>query len=154
MTPKEPENFEFHFSSRPDLSDLCTIPMDSYELFCHPTDNMGKNNTMQFTSFGETMHKEGFADAMAIFKKLSAKQKLDSIFVHASSKKEWDDCGEALGVKDKIHHVYPYTGNLVSASVPTAIHDAIERKTLNRGDEIALWVGSAGMSFSVSRLVY
>jgi len=35
---KEPENFAFNFSTLPDLADLCTIPLDGYEDFCHPNE--------------------------------------------------------------------------------------------------------------------
>lgn len=154
LTPQAPENFEFHFSSRPDLADLCTIPLPGYEEFCHPTDRIGKNNAMHFTSFGEELHKAAYNESVKVFNRLSNKKALDAVFVHASSKKAWDEFGAKIGVRDKIHHVYHKTGNLVSASIPAAIFDAIESGALVRGNQLALWVGSAGMSFSAARLGY
>lgn len=154
LTDDEPDNFKFHFTARPDLSELCTIPLHGYQRFCHPTDKIGKNGVLRFTSFGEALHKEGYNEITDIIKRTSKNTKSNTVFVHASSKKEWDTFGSVAGVQDMIHHVYPKTGNLVSASVPTAMHDAIEKGALKRGDKVTLWVGSAGMSFNTTHLTY
>ncbi|MDH5180192.1 MAG: 3-oxoacyl-ACP synthase [Gammaproteobacteria bacterium] len=154
LTPQEPDNFEFHFTSRPDLSDLCTIPMAGYKNFCHPSEKMGKNDILRFTSFGQELHKEGFNEIIEVFKKLTKGRVIDKVFVHASSKKEWDRFGNELGLTDKIHQIYPETGNLVSASVPTSIYNAKINNLISRGDELALWVGSAGMAFNATNFKY
>jgi len=57
LVAKEPDNFSFAFRARPEISDLCTIPMPGYEGFCHPSDRIGKNGDMRFTSFGHELHK-------------------------------------------------------------------------------------------------
>lgn len=154
LLPKSPENFEFHFSTRPDLSNLCTIPLEGYAEFCHPEDSIGKNDIMRFTSFGETLHKEGGPEAVRLFRKLGIRSSFKRVFVHASSENEWNKFGEDLNVAEKIFHIYPYTGNLVSASIPTAIDKAIQEEQVHRGDRIAFWVGSAGMSFGVASLTF
>jgi len=82
------------------------------------------------------------------------KKQVDKIFVHASSKREWDLCGQAIGIADKIHHIYPLTGNLISASILAAMVDAIESDKLKRHERVALWVGSVGMSFSATHFVF
>lgn len=151
LIPNEPENFDFYFSTRPDLSDLCTIPLKNYEGFCHPTDKIGKNGIMQFTSYGLDLHNHAHHEAVGVFKKMSAKNHIDKVFVHASSKKEWDKFGSHVGLVDKIHHVYPKTGNVVSASIPVAIDNAIESGELKRDEHAVFWVGSAGMSFSATK---
>ena len=154
LVPKEPDNFEFNFITRPDLSDLCTIPLNGFEEFCHPNQLIGANGIGQFTSYGIDLHKYGQHELIKLYKNMLQKYDIKYIFVHASSKKEWEMCGEAIGVEDKIHHIYPFTGNLVSASIPAAIADAIDHGKLDRRDGIALWVGSAGMSFNVTQFVY
>ena len=154
LIPSEPDNFEFHFSTRPDLSDLCTIPLPDYEGFCNPTDKIGKDGAMQFTSYGLDLHNHAFKEAIDVFEKMPPKDSIDSVFVHASSKKEWERFGVHIGLADKIHHVYPRTGNVVSASIPVAMADAIRRRDLDRDNHVIFWVGSAGMSFSATRFKY
>ncbi|WP_208108597.1 3-oxoacyl-[acyl-carrier-protein] synthase III C-terminal domain-containing protein [Candidatus Thiosymbion oneisti] len=155
LIPKEPENFAFSFSTRPDLADLCTIPMNGYEDFCHPNELIGANGPLQFTSFGIDLHKSGQDESIAVYKAMAKnKKQVDKIFVHASSKKEWDLYGQAIGVADKIHHIYPLTGNLVSASIPAAMVDAIKSDHLKRHERVALWVGSSGMSFNATHFVF
>ena len=154
LIPSEPDNFEFHFSTRPDLSDLCTIPLPDYEGFCNPTDKIGKDGAMQFTSYGLDLHNHAFKGAIDVFDKMPPKDSIDSVFVHASSKKEWERFGVYVGLADKIHHVYPRTGNVVSASIPVAMADAISRRDLDRDNHVIFWVGSAGMSFSATRFKY
>ncbi len=155
LVPKEPENFEFNFSTRPDLADLCTIPMNGYEDFCHPNELIGANGPGQFTSFGIDLHKNAHNESIAVYKEMAKNHKqVDKIFVHASSKKEWDLYGQAIGIADKIYHIYPMTGNLVSASIPAAIVDAIKSDHLKRRERVVLWVGSAGMSFNATHFVF
>jgi len=154
LIPSEPDNFEFYFSTRPDLSDLCTIPLKNYEGFCHPTEIIGKNGAMQFTSYGLDLHNHAHKEAVGVFEKMSKRKAIDNVFVHASSKKEWDKFGAKVGLSDKIHHVYPETGNVVSASIPVAMSDAINQGKLSRKNSVVFWVGSAGMSFSATRFRY
>lgn len=150
LYPRDPQNFEFHFSSKPELSSLCTIPIAGYEEFCHPSPQIGKNGLMQFTAFGESIHRHGKIETAKIFREHNNKGKADIVFVHSSSKTEWDEVGRSAGVEQRIFHTFPATGNLVSASIPTAMHEAIQAGKLERGMSAAAWAGSAGMSFCLS----
>ena len=53
-----------------------------------------------------------------------------------------------------MHHLYPEYGNLVSASIPAGLATAIEGGLVRRGDRLAGWVGSAGMSFCAYDFCY
>ncbi len=154
LVPKTPENFEFYFSSRADLSDLCTIPLNGYEEFCHPNEKIGMNGPLQFTSYGIELHSHAKKETISIFRKMSNKDSISVVFVHASCITEWNQAAKDIGVEEKLYHIYQDTGNIVSASIPVAMHDAINSGSLNRGDRIVFWVGSAGMSFSATRLIY
>jgi hypothetical protein len=46
--------------------------------------------------------------------------------------------------------IYAECGNVVSAAVPTAMALAEARGSLRRGQRVATWVASAGMSFTTS----
>lgn len=143
-------SWEFHFSSRPDLADLCTVPLIGFEDYCHPTLKTGHNGVNLFTSYGNDLHSQGTNDAVAVFNKLSVSlDDVRAIFPHASSKKAWEEIAERVtpNVSPLLWHIYPSCGNLVSASVPAGIALASNEQHLTRGDRLVGWVGSAGMSF-------
>ncbi|WP_114206319.1 3-oxoacyl-[acyl-carrier-protein] synthase III C-terminal domain-containing protein [Acidisarcina polymorpha] len=141
--------WEFHFSSHSDLSDLCSIPLECFDRYCQPQPRLGRNGANQFTSFGGDMFRLGWSHGVEIFKRLSTPlDEIKEIFPHAASKKLWMDMGAEVGVQDKIRFIYPDYGNLVSASVPAGIAMAQEEGTIQEGDTLAGWVGSAGMSFA------
>lgn len=153
LFPDDTPNFEFHFAARTDLYDLCTIPMSCYPEYSDATPRIGKRPS-GLTSFGSELHHSGQPEVRSILKALGRIDDIHRIFVHASSKKEWEMAARAMGVEKKVHHVYPWTGNLVSASVPVAMRDALDKGLLNSGDTVCFWVGSAGMSFSAVRFQY
>jgi len=67
--------------------------------------NFGANGPGQFTSFGIDLHKNAHDESIAVYKAMARnKKQVDKIFVHASSKREWDLYGQAIGIADKIHH--------------------------------------------------
>jgi 3-oxoacyl-[acyl-carrier-protein] synthase III len=142
--------WEFHFASRPDLAELCNIPLKHYQGYCDPSDKVARNGENHFTSFGFELHRHARTEATAIFRELACPHsELASVFTHASSKRDWDLMARDIGIHEKVRHVYPETGNLGSASVPTAIAAAAQSNVLARGEKFAAWVGSAGMSFGV-----
>ena len=176
VTRDDSNPWEFHFTSRPDLSDLCTVPLPGYEGYCkvgledspmagpapaslgaasarelraEGLSRIGRNGANRFTSFGGTMFQEGFDEEVAIFRKLSVDvNDIKLVFPHAASRRLWDDMGAEVGIEGKLFHMYPEFGNLVSASVPAGIATAKDRGLVERGDLLVGWVGSAGMSFS------
>lgn len=153
LFPDDEHNFEFHFAARTDLYDLCTIPMSCYREYSSVTERIGKRPRV-LTSFGSDLHQSGQPEVRNILKSLGTLDDIDVIFVHASSKKEWAMAAQAMGVEKKIHHIYPWTGNLVSASVPVAMRDALDKGVLQHGNTVCFWVGSAGMSFSAVKFKY
>ena len=150
LSPNDPDNFDFCFSSRSDLADLCVIPLPEYENYCTLTKKTAKNGKMKFTSYGFDLHEAAEIETIKLFNKASLNNKdINIVFTHASSKTEWQKYANIAGIGDKVYHIYQKTGNLVSASVPAAINFALEDKILKKGDKILSWVGSAGMSFGL-----
>lgn len=142
-------DWRFKFTTRPDLADLCTIPNPSYDLFYDvKTDRVGKNGPYNFTSFGKEIHDEGFKAVIETFKQsgMSADD-FSHVFTHASSGRAWGALVQTLGLYDRYYDIFPITGNIVSASLPTGLAMAKEAGKLKRGDHVLGLVGSAGMSF-------
>lgn len=156
IVERDPANkWEFYFSSRADLADVCTIPLPGYETYCAPSKYVGLNGHSLFTSFGKLIHQVGKKEVVAIFKNLNVPvDQIRAVFPHASSKKAWDEAGKEVGVQHLLYHIYPRYGNLVSASLPAGIALAASEGYIKRGDTIVGWVGSAGMSFSVLSFRY
>lgn len=139
----------WRFESRPDLADLCTIPSFGLGTFSADGERIGKNGSFRFTSYGKELHENAREPCVRLLREVhSAHPEIRAIFPHASSYREWDAFASDAGVQDKMHYVYPDYGNLVSASVPTALALAWRSGAIQRGDRIAGWVGSAGMSFA------
>lgn len=147
--------WEFYFKSRPDLADLCNVPLDGYEGYCKPSERIGLNGVNKFTSFGVELHANAYQEIIDIFKCLKAPtNEVRAVFPHASSKREWDKVAKAINIKHLMWHIYPTYGNLVSASIPTGIATAIASEKIKRGDRLVGWVGSAGMSFAAYSFIY
>jgi acyl-CoA:acyl-CoA alkyltransferase len=156
--------WEFHFSSRTDLADLCVIPEENYRGYCAlglrnnssaSAEKIGRNGPRRFTSFGAELSAHGMSEAINIFRRLTTpRDSIKRIFPHASSKRDWDAGADVLGVRDLLFHIYPDYGNVVAASVPAGIALALERGEIARGDRLVAWIGSAGMSFSACSFVF
>ncbi len=157
-------DWEFHFSSRTDLADLCVIPQRNYEGYCArglkdrvetSWEGMGRNGPYRFTAFGSELSAHGTPEAIEVFRRLTINHdSIQKIFPHASSKRDWDKGADILGVRELVFHVYPDYGNIVSASVPAGIALAREQGEIQRGDRLVAWVASAGMSFSVCSFIF
>ncbi|MEV0544303.1 3-oxoacyl-[acyl-carrier-protein] synthase III C-terminal domain-containing protein [Nocardia salmonicida] len=155
LSADDDEPWDFRFVSRPDLAPLCNVTLPGYEGFCEPSDKLAANGVGYFSSFGAEMHEVGMVEALGVFRSLDVDpEKVSALFTHASSKRHWQMMADSVGLGEAIHHVYPTTGNLVSASVPTAMASAIATGALQRGERAVGWVGSAGMSFGAFSFVY
>ncbi|MBI3973164.1 MAG: 3-oxoacyl-ACP reductase [Chloroflexi bacterium] len=147
--------WEFHFSSQPCLADLCTIPLEGYQRYCPPSERVGRNGVNHFASFSSDLYAAATREVAALFRRLSVPvEDIRAIFPHAASQKSWDDGAESLGVRDRLYHVYPRCGNLVSSSIPAGVASAIAAGRIRRGDRLAACVASAGMSYSVCSFIY
>lgn len=149
-----PENhWDWGFISRPDLADLCTLPGKNWDQYCIPKEKIAANGTLRFTSYGAELHEKGADVIVPLWHEvIKAPETIKAVFTHASSWREWHKFAGEVGMADRLHCVYPDYGNLVSASVPAALALAQQAGHISRGDRIALWVGSAGMSFACAAL--
>jgi 3-oxoacyl-[acyl-carrier-protein] synthase III len=152
LNPDSP--WEFHFRSRPDLADLCTIPINGFQGYCHVTERIGRNGN-QFTSYGAELFEAAGPELLSVFAALNPPiEKIQMIFPHAASKRASDSLAQFLGIEHLVYNIYPRCGNVVSCSVPAAMAFAIEEGRVKRGDLLVAAVASAGMSFSAYSFVY
>ncbi|MEI6367530.1 MAG: 3-oxoacyl-[acyl-carrier-protein] synthase III C-terminal domain-containing protein [Planctomycetota bacterium] len=150
-----PWTFDYH--SVPELCDLCTISLEGFEGYVEKSDFHNKNGTYKFVSYGKDL----FESAAKYLPPLARKHIRDIdepliAFPHAASDVAYLEAVKLFGVpQEKIFaQVFPRYGNIVSASIPTAISMAHQQGLLNRGDRAILIPASAGMSFAVVQFTY
>src|SRR5258708_12884489 len=101
------------------------------------------------------MFAEATTEVAALFRRLTVPiGEIRAIFPHGATKRTWDEGAESLGVRDRLYHVYPRYGNLISASIPAGLATAIDEGVLRRGDRAVICAASAGLSFSACSFVY
>jgi 3-oxoacyl-[acyl-carrier-protein] synthase III len=152
------DEWEFTFKSLPQLSDLCTIPLDGYESFVdEPNHRLNKNGLFNFVSYGAEM----FRNAREVLGPLvrDTVKDLDDpdiYFPHAASDTAYLVAGKEIGIPAAKMYakVFPTYGNIVSASIPMGMTMAIEEDRLHRGDKVVFCPASAGMVYSVVQFTY
>lgn len=152
-----PSPWVFEFDSRPDLADLCNIPIHAFEQFAMPSERIGKNGCGRFTSYGAKLVECGRPHILDVMQRLGRRLPLNSakaLFTHASSHRDWQDFANAAGLGDLFYSIFEKTGNIVSASVPGAIALAHQEGRIQPGDRLLGWVGSAGMSCGAFSFIF
>ena len=152
LSNEAPGNFKFSYINRPDLSDLSTISLPDWKLFCNEADIAKIEPTggqYQFNSYAAALREDGSNEAMKVFnmQNLTADD-VHKVFIHTGSPKMWEHIGQMIGVDHKLHHVGHKTGNIITASIPFGIFDATSRGEAEPGQFCMGWAGSGGMVFS------
>ncbi len=137
-------------------ADLCTLPHINYELYSPPSKYIGVNGT-NFTSFAKELNEAGKEPASQALTDLKTSFSLFKwIFPHGHAKDIWEKLLIKLGGDPKKlkWNTFENYGNMVSASIPVSIGMALDSGDLQRGDRIALWMGSAGLTFSAVDCIF
>lgn len=147
-----PGNFNFSYISRPDLSDLSTISLPDWKMFCNEDDReriLPTGGEYQFNSYAAALHEDGRNEAMNVFNQHHIPgADVQHVFIHTGSPKMWDHIGQQMGIDQKLHHVGHKTGNIITASIPFGIYDAVRQGKAEKGQFCMGWAGSGGMVFS------
>ncbi|MBL0426248.1 3-oxoacyl-[acyl-carrier-protein] synthase III C-terminal domain-containing protein [Ramlibacter alkalitolerans] len=155
LLPHKPENFSVAFQSRPDLAHLCMIPTAGYQGYYEVNKAVAALGEGRFTALGTELHDALAEEMPALIRAAGAyPQNADVVFTHSSSMPAWTGVGKRYGFAEKIFHIYPQTGNVVSASIPAAMAMARRAGKLSKGDEVMCLMGSAGMSFALTKFVF
>jgi len=149
LLPDRPDNFHIAFHSKPELADLCTVPGQGFEDYCEMTDATGKLGVGRFTALGAKLHHHLDQEIPQLLATAGVTgEEADIVLTHTSSSVDWHKAGAKHGFAEKIYHLYPRTGNVVSASIPAALARARLEGRVQTGDRVMFLMGSAGMSFA------
>lgn len=155
LLPDQPDNFSIAIHSRPDLADLCMIPTAGHEGYYKVSEAVAALGEGRFTARGTELHDRLSEELPALIRDAGAyPAQADVVFTHSSSMPAWTGVGRQHGFAEKIFHIYPETGNVVSASIPSAMALAARAGKLSKGDQVMFLMGSAGMSFALAKFVY
>ena len=155
LVPSE-SPWNFHFRSDPSRAHLCAIPLTGHEDFSQPGECLAQNGVGQFVSFGHELLRAALDETVEFIRETyPIRTCFDWWFPHAASAEMCRQAERTLSLHGKVcYDVFPRYGNLVSASIPAALHLAVEEGRLRRGQRIVLCPASAGMSFALVDLVY
>ena len=151
------QEWEFTFKSLPELSDLCTIPLDQYDNFVEPTSRMGRNGLYNFVAYGREMFNAAHLYLAPLVKDVVGDlDQPDIYFPHAASDAAYLSASKNINLPlhKMFANVFPVYGNIVSASIPMGMHMAIAEGRLCRGNKVVFCPASAGMVYSAVRFVF
>lgn len=149
------DNLSVAIHSNPGHADLCMIPAEGYRGYFDVSHMVAQFGQGRFSALGREIHDRIAQELpIALRKSQINLAEADIVFTHSSSKKAWDDIGKQHGFSNKTFHIYPEAGNVVSASIPTAMAWAQRAGKLVKGNRVAFLMGSAGMSFAAGKFVY
>lgn len=144
--------WQFDYLSVPSAAPLCTIPMAQYQEYSPPDARIGLNGPYQFVSFGSQLFEQTLISMGELVARSSIDlQSADLLFPHAAAGEPLLKITDHFGIaRDRICLAsFPVYGNLISASIPAAMHLALEAGSLKRGMNCVLCPASAGMSFAL-----
>ncbi|WP_223067238.1 beta-ketoacyl-ACP synthase III [Paenibacillus caui] len=82
-------------------------------------------------------------------------EEMDMVIPHQASQAAMNLMRKRLGIdEDKFMNIIENHGNVIAASIPMALHKAIEQEKVTRGDKILLFGTSAGLSLGAMILEY
>ena len=155
LLPDNPDNFRIAFRSRPDLADVCTVSSASFKEFLGTAARLEALGEDRLAAKGSELHRHLPQELTHLLKDAQLSRKdVDIVFTHTSSATEWHAATARHGLADRIYHLYPRSGNLVSASIPAALARAKEDGRLKAGDQVLFLMGSADMSAAAGRFEF
>jgi len=139
----------FRFSSRPDLFDLCTIPINGYETYMLPNSKIGLNGVGRFTSHGKELARHVGPMLLQLVADSGPRHDdVDLYIPHSHSKTSYVQGLEHSGIPlhKAYFEIYENYGNIVSSSIPAGLYCAVSAGTVGIGSRICLIPSSAGAS--------
>jgi 3-oxoacyl-[acyl-carrier-protein] synthase III len=157
VVTRSEDNWSFRFMSRPQMASLCHIPLEGYQDFCEPNEHVGVNGINRFVSFAGKLFDAAIAGMVRLIQEsVLDVHEPDIWFPHSAASRPYSRIAESLGIEPQKVYVSTFSeyGNLVSASIPAAMHRAIGEGVLERGHQVVLCPASAGMALAVVQFTF
>jgi 3-oxoacyl-[acyl-carrier-protein] synthase III len=150
-------DWAMQFSSAPEHSALCGIPLAGHQHFADTNGCAAPNGIGMLYAFGGEMIHEGKRGLVGVIRRTVLEvQRPQTWFPHVVAVDAAYAVADELGVERSRVFVDAFRvyGNVVSASVPLSMSMALKAGVLRRGNRAAACVGSAGMSFGVAEFEF
>jgi 3-oxoacyl-[acyl-carrier-protein] synthase III len=155
LSPDPGRAWEFRFSSRTSLADLCTVPLTGFRRYAPSAKHAGRDEPVRLTAFSGEMFAAARREVPALLEELTASMDDVALIVpHAASFDAWEEGRKELAIEAPIYNIFPRCGNIAAASVPAGISLAAREGRVRRGDRLLCVTASAGMSFAAYSFVY
>ncbi len=154
---KTRDPWTFDFESAPEAATLCYIPLKGYEDFCERSGDIGLNGINGFVSFGGQLFEIAVERMIRlVHAKVPDITKPDIWFPHVAASYPFQQAAEILKIDPRkfFTGAFPLYGNVISASIPVAMHLATSANRLTRGQRVVLCPVSAGMCFAIVQFVF
>lgn len=149
--------WSFRFRALPQWAGLCAIPLPGHRDFCAPDATPLTEGAHRFVSFGTRL----FEVAVGGLGELIAESvpdltEPDIWFPHSAAAGPYPRVAATWGIDPAKVYLDSFReyGNLVSASIPAALHHAAAQGRLKRGDRVVLCPASAGMALAVVQFTF
>ena len=155
LTPSS-HRWNFHFRSDPTRVNLCTLPLPGYGDYIDKGDPVALNGVGNFVSFGHDLLRLGLDRIDRFIRDIYPQwHEFDIWFPHAAAVDVCRAAAGRLALGDKVYwRGFPVYGNLVTASIPTAMWMARLEGVLTRGQRAVLCPVSTGMVFALVDFQY
>ena len=155
VSPDPGRAWEFRFSSRTSLADLCTVPLQGFRRYAPLAKRVGRDEPVRLTAFSGEMFAAARREVPLLLEELTAPiDDVALIVPHAASFDAWEEGRRDLKIEAPIYNVFPRCGNIAAASVPAGIALAAREGRVRRGDRLLCLTASAGMSFAAYSFIY
>lgn len=157
IVSRSDDPWSFRFRAIPRWAGLCSIPLPGYREYCAPDTGTALAGEHRFVSFGARLFEVAIGGLAELIREcVPDLAQPDIWFPHSAAAGPYPRIAATWGIDP--HKVYLDSfreyGNLVSASIPAAIHQAAARGVLKRGDRVVLCPASAGMALAVVQFTF
>lgn len=153
----EKTDLEAYFAFKTDATrhHLCKIPLPNISSY-NPNEPCPRLNPLVFFAYSKELMRAAQEMIPDLYFSTPEFQqrKTDVVFAHSASKIIIDDLARRLNISRQTVNLYPMIGNLVSASIPTAMKISVDNGRLQRGMNILMVMGSAGFSVGICHMMY
>lgn len=157
IVSRSDDAWSFRFRAVPQWAGLCSIPLPGYRDYCVPDAATAPGGEHRFVSFGARLFEVAIGGLAELIGECVADAAQPDIwFPHCAAAGPYPRIAATWGIDPRKVYLDSFRdyGNLVSASIPAAIHQAAARGVLRRGDRVVLCPASAGLALAVVQFIY
>lgn len=144
----------FTYRSRPDLADLCTLPLPGHTAFAAESRRLADASPLRLHAYSSELFSAAEDEMCALLTETISDLHAPDLYVpHSASSTASIAGARRIGMPiDKLFSsIMPRFGNVASASLPLGLHCAAREGFLGSNADVVLCPSSAGLSVGIGR---